>query len=336
MVISPRRASRSVVTECLLAIGGNIGASPDKFELALQRLDELGVQAMRVSAPMITRPVGSNAGEGFLNAAVVVETSHSPMDLLQLLHKVEAEFGRQRTIHWGPRTMDLDLLFYGDRVIDTPEIVVPHPAMWYRRFVIDPAVEVAAGWVHPILKVSLKTLQHRLNTRPLVLEFDLGSFGCSEISAATALTYHKVLEAILQHAAGVLRDAEMDVNLVNDGAMEESSSDSYGTAESTVIGRVASPPVPIAGDSFARVIVHSEAFCGMNSTVEGIRRSQSGHSKPFQIDAWLPESRAGRSITSDQSTLAAQSLHEGDPSVEDGVLASHGETVAHLILAMLG
>ena len=117
-----------------------------------------------------TRPVGANVGHEFLNAAAVLHTNFSAVEMLRTLHDVEAMFHRIRTSHWGPRTLDLDLVLHGNQVSNSPVFVLPHPAMWYRRFVLEPASEVAGDMLHPILNESVQSLFDRLNHRPLELE----------------------------------------------------------------------------------------------------------------------------------------------------------------------
>jgi 2-amino-4-hydroxy-6-hydroxymethyldihydropteridine diphosphokinase len=115
-----------------------------------------------------TEPVGQDAGGEFLNAAAEIDTTLSPLDLLDSLQSIELALGRKRTVRWGPRTIDLDLLFYGSEIIDVPRLAVPHPAAWYRRFVLDPLVEIAPSYVHPERQADIQTLHARLLVRPLV------------------------------------------------------------------------------------------------------------------------------------------------------------------------
>ena len=158
------------MTQCLIALGGNINASEAVFVEAIQRLERPGLVVEQLSRPFITRPVGSAAGEEYVNAAAVLECSLAPTLLLKALHEVEDGFGRERTIHWGPRTLDLDLCLYGNEVIEGASLVVPHPAMWYRRFVLDPAVEVAGSMRHPILMQTMDELKGAAMARPLRIE----------------------------------------------------------------------------------------------------------------------------------------------------------------------
>lgn len=153
---------------CYVALGGNVGAVEETFDQALRRLDdspEISVGA--VSGVYLTAPVGGHSGGEFRNMAVEVESQHGPLELLNLLQRVEGEFGRQRERRWGPRTLDLDLIFYGAEIIDHPRLRVPHPACWYRRFVLDPLAEIAADVVHPEKRVTVGELRDRLLMRPL-------------------------------------------------------------------------------------------------------------------------------------------------------------------------
>ncbi|MCA9010363.1 MAG: 2-amino-4-hydroxy-6-hydroxymethyldihydropteridine diphosphokinase, partial [Planctomycetaceae bacterium] len=146
-----------------------------------------GCSDVRMSRVFITRPVGSDAGGDFLNAAAVLHTGHSAAELLQRLHLTETRFKRVRTRHWGPRTLDLDLILYGTACVNDPGLVVPHPAMWYRRFVLEPASEVAGPMIHPLLNESVAQLYARLTCRPLRFE----------ICGAKSMTESGVLQEIL-------------------------------------------------------------------------------------------------------------------------------------------
>ncbi len=153
--------------ECLIALGGNLQISREVFDCAIAELQLRGCSDVRISHVLKTRPVGTEAGGEFLNAAAVLRTDQSPEKLLQTLHEIESLFHRVRTRHWGPRTLDLDLILYGEFEINTARLVIPHPAMWYRQFVLEPAVEVAARMIHPILNESVAQLHERLMNRPL-------------------------------------------------------------------------------------------------------------------------------------------------------------------------
>jgi len=173
--------------ECLIALGGNLQISGQVFKDALVQLQLLGCSGVELSRVLKTRPVGVEAGQEFLNAAAVLYTDQSPDELLRTLHQIEAMFHRVRKHHWGPRTLDLDLILYSDWISNIPQLAVPPPAMWYRRFVLEPAIDVAARMVHPTLNESVAGLHKRLLLRPLRLEI------CSGGSA----TENRFLDAIM-------------------------------------------------------------------------------------------------------------------------------------------
>ena len=178
--------------ECLIALGGNLQISGQVFKDAILQLQLLGCSGVEMSRVVKTRPVGAEAGQEFLNAAAVLYTDQSPDEILRMLHEIEAKFHRVRTHHWGPRTLDLDLILYSDWISNIPELVVPHPAMWYRRFVLEPAINVAAHMVHPILNESVAGLYERLMDRPLRLEV------CSGGSATDPRFFNEVMHLVLE------------------------------------------------------------------------------------------------------------------------------------------
>lgn len=151
---------------CLIALGGNTLTSDELFHRALNSLQNDQIRIREISRIFATKPVGPLAGETFLNAAATVDCECSPQELLNALHRVESEFGRARTVRWGPRILDLDLCLFGDAVIDLPSLVVPHPLMWFRGFVLVPAADIAGEMRHPILQERIQDLHLRLTERP--------------------------------------------------------------------------------------------------------------------------------------------------------------------------
>ena len=153
---------------CQIALGGNVGSVQATLDGAIAALgNQEGVSVVAVSSCHRTAAVGDRAASDFLNAACTVSTNLPPLELLNVLQSVESRFGRRRDQHWGPRTLDLDLIFYNSQVIDLPRLIVPHPAAWYRRFVLDPLVEIAPDFIHPVKQVSVRELRSRLLRRPL-------------------------------------------------------------------------------------------------------------------------------------------------------------------------
>ncbi len=136
--------------QAAIGVGSNLGDSVricrDVFHL-LRNHPALGI--VKTSSLYRTSPVGSDAGGWFINGAVLLETLLEPLALLDLMLDIERSFGRVRTIKWGPRTLDLDILFYGDSQIDLPRLKAPHPLMSERLFVLMPLAEIAPDWVHP-------------------------------------------------------------------------------------------------------------------------------------------------------------------------------------------
>lgn len=164
------------MAQALIALGGNLGDVERTFDEALRRI-ELADRCSIASVSTLhrTSPVGDAASTPFLNAAAQVETDLAPVELLERLHAIERELGRTRDVRWGPRSVDLDLLFYGSEIIRLPQLIVPHPAAWYRRFVLDPLVEIAPGFVHPERHADIRTLRERLLPRPLPVALAGGS-----------------------------------------------------------------------------------------------------------------------------------------------------------------
>lgn len=154
---------------CGIALGGNVGDSEAAFRTVLGHLATSDQRVLAVSSFHETAPMGSSAGDRFLNATALVESPCTPAEFMQLLHRLEDLLGRRRTIHWGPRTIDLDLLFYEDIVIDTEQLVVPHPSLWYRSFVLTPLDEIASGWMHPLLGETVSQMFAGILRRPVIL-----------------------------------------------------------------------------------------------------------------------------------------------------------------------
>src|SRR5260221_497271 len=129
----------------LIALGSNLGDRQRNLDDTIAQLAaQSGIHHVAKSRWHATRPIGGPPGQReFLNGAALIETTLSPEQLHAALKQIEAAAGRNRGERWAPRTLDLDLLLYDDRVIDTPDLTVPHPRMAFRRFVLEPAAEVS-------------------------------------------------------------------------------------------------------------------------------------------------------------------------------------------------
>ncbi len=170
---------------CHIALGGNLGSVFETFDQAIGLLDSLvDIQVLKSSHMYWTAAVGNNVGGEFLNAVSAIETNLEPLQLLQTLQSIEVTLDRKRDFRWGPRTIDLDLIFYSDQIIDRPGLHVPHPACWYRRFVLDPLVEIAADFMHPEKRCSVQKLRERLLVRP----FRLALVGADEMTRIVLIT----------------------------------------------------------------------------------------------------------------------------------------------------
>lgn len=153
-----------------IAIGGNQGDPLSTFAEALRRLPIAGrLDVVQHSSWQATSPIGSQSSSAYLNGAIELRTCLNPLALLDHLQRIERELGRVRSIRWGPRTLDLDLLLFDDEIIDTDRLQVPHPACWYRRFVLDPLAEIAPQVRHPMWGLTITELRSRLLVRPLTV-----------------------------------------------------------------------------------------------------------------------------------------------------------------------
>lgn len=131
-----------------IGLGSNMGQPMDNLHRALELISSSGkVRVTLVSSVYLTEPVGYEDQDWFHNAVAEIETALTPDELLRLLQETEAKLGRVRTIRWGPRTIDLDILIYGDQKIFTDTLQVPHPRMAERGFVLAPLAEIAENLV---------------------------------------------------------------------------------------------------------------------------------------------------------------------------------------------
>jgi 2-amino-4-hydroxy-6-hydroxymethyldihydropteridine diphosphokinase len=145
---------------CLLGLGSNLGDREATLRAALEEIDALpNIRLVRHSKWYRSRPLGAPPGTGeFLNAAALVEATIQPLALLEHLQRIETRHGRRRGQRWAARTLDIDLLLYGDEVIESALLTVPHLRMAFRRFVLEPAAEIAPRMIHPVIGWPIERL----------------------------------------------------------------------------------------------------------------------------------------------------------------------------------
>ena len=150
---------------CLIALGANIGDKERTIESAIRMISASNSnRILHASKIYQTVPIGGPAGQqSFANAALLVETEETSQQVLNLLLQIEVNFGRQREIRWQARTLDLDLLLYDKQILATARFVLPHPRMTFRRFVLEPAAEIAADLMHPIAEMTIGQLLSTIN-----------------------------------------------------------------------------------------------------------------------------------------------------------------------------
>ena len=153
--------------EAYIAVGSNMGDSREHIAQALGQLEKhKDIQVTKVSGLLETLPYGGVEQDNFVNGMFEIRTLLTPEELLRELHKIETSEGRERKIHWGPRTLDLDIIFYDDLIYSSEDLVIPHVDMENRYFVLKPLSELAPNFRHPI---THKTVAQMLAELPVDL-----------------------------------------------------------------------------------------------------------------------------------------------------------------------
>lgn len=146
----------------LIALGSNLpgrhGGPPQELRAAQIAMEQVGIKILKSSCIWKTAPVPTSDQPWYHNMVVQAETGLSAFTLLETLQNIEHSFGRVRTERNAPRIMDLDLIAYNDEIIDRPELIVPHPRMHERAFVLLPLREIAPKWIHPVSRKPLSAL----------------------------------------------------------------------------------------------------------------------------------------------------------------------------------
>jgi 2-amino-4-hydroxy-6-hydroxymethyldihydropteridine diphosphokinase len=141
-----------------LSLGSNLGDREGNLRTAIERLTAPGLRVLRVSPVYETEPVDNTNQGWFLNLVVEAETTLFPMQLLARVQKIERVLGRVRTVPKGPRTIDIDILFYGAAVMRGGKLEIPHPRIAERRFVLVPLHDLAPAWRHPVTRATVAEL----------------------------------------------------------------------------------------------------------------------------------------------------------------------------------
>ena len=146
-----------------IALGSNLGDRESYVSGAVEALRSHPlIELKKISKLFNTEPYGGVEQGDFLNGAAEIETLMDPQQLLEALHEMESAAGRDRTVRWGPRTLDLDILFYDKMVMETENLVIPHPDLENRRFVLEPMAEIAPAFRHPVTGRSIAALLREL------------------------------------------------------------------------------------------------------------------------------------------------------------------------------
>lgn len=149
------------MTIIYLSLGSNIGDRKKNLEKAVAELNKNNIKEIKISSLYETEPVGPKQ-RNFYNIAGKFKTNLNPRELLKVLKQTEQKLGRTKTYHWGPRVIDIDILFYGKQVIKSKNLIIPHKEIINRAFVLVPMKEIASNFVHPIQHKTIKTLNNAL------------------------------------------------------------------------------------------------------------------------------------------------------------------------------
>lgn len=156
-------------TICYIGIGSNLGDALQNCKDAIESISRVNeIELIRNSSFYKTQPVGIESQNWFVNTVAEIKTMLFAHDLLFVLQTVENAMGRKKKTKGGPRIIDLDLLFYGQDIIDEVDLTVPHPGIHKRRFVLEPLGEIASYFIHPVFGISIRGLKDRIQDQKIV------------------------------------------------------------------------------------------------------------------------------------------------------------------------
>jgi len=150
-----------------IGIGSNLGNKNTNIKKSIKLLKEK-CEVTKISSLYETEPIGYKAQDYFLNCVVKIRTNFNPEQLLKFLQSIENKLKRVREIKNGPRTIDLDILFYGNDIVNANNLIIPHPRLHERRFALVPLNEIAPEFVHPLLKRKVNSILKNLNSKDIV------------------------------------------------------------------------------------------------------------------------------------------------------------------------
>jgi 2-amino-4-hydroxy-6-hydroxymethyldihydropteridine diphosphokinase len=160
--------------EVYIGLGSNVDDRIQNIRTALDTIQKSrGVKVLRTSSFFQTDPMGFEDQDWFINAAAELQTALLPLQLLDLLQSIEQKMERNTPFKWGPRNIDLDILFFGDRIVEEPDLTIPHPLVEMRRFVLEPLAELAPSGVHPLQKKTFQELLEELGVAQQVEKIDV-------------------------------------------------------------------------------------------------------------------------------------------------------------------
>lgn len=146
------------MTKAYLLLGSNEGDRLGLMQDGMEQISKTCGKIVGQSRMYETAAWGLEEQPDFLNMAIIIDTPLQPIELLKAIHDIEQNLGRQRTLKWGQRTLDIDILFFGQHIINIPELTIPHPSVQLRRFALVPLNEIASGFVHPVLNKTISGL----------------------------------------------------------------------------------------------------------------------------------------------------------------------------------
>lgn len=158
--------------ECILHLGSNVGDKAYHIELAEILISRRIGMIMVQSKVYETDPWGDTNQENFLNKAVSILTTKSPDEVLKAIKNIERKMGRVYTKKWGPRIIDIDILFYGEEIIKNHNLIIPHPQITNRNFVLIPLIDICPDFVHPVLKKTIRELSEECTDEGVVRVYD--------------------------------------------------------------------------------------------------------------------------------------------------------------------